>query len=65
MSSGVNLETVDGTHINVVIKISELVNSIGSELLRHWTSLPLSAHDLNRLVPHLNILTEIFFKCFA
>lgn len=65
MSSGVNLETVDGTHINVVIKIAELVNSIGSELLRHWTSLPLSAHDLNRLVPHLNILTEIFFKCFA
>ncbi len=60
LESGVNLETVDGTHINVVIRIAELVTIIGVDIINYseneaWAD----------MASQMNLLMVIFFKCFA
>jgi len=66
--SGVNLDKIDGTHINIVIKIAELVSNIGLELMNFWesTSNQLSTStEAAALSLHLNVLVRVFFKCFS
>ena len=67
--SGINLDTVDGTHINIVIKISELVTTIGLELINFWESISNNqlspSPEAAALQTHLNVLVRIFFKCFC
>ena len=67
--SGVNLDKVDGTHINIVIKLSELVSSIGLELINCWESTSSnqlsSSPEAVALSLQLNVLVNVFFKCFS
>eukprot|EP00551_Chaetoceros_affinis_P005912 CAMPEP_0203663810 /NCGR_PEP_ID=MMETSP0090-20130426/1345_1 /ASSEMBLY_ACC=CAM_ASM_001088 /TAXON_ID=426623 /ORGANISM="Chaetoceros affinis, Strain CCMP159" /LENGTH=1077 /DNA_ID=CAMNT_0050526847 /DNA_START=293 /DNA_END=3526 /DNA_ORIENTATION=+ len=66
-----NLVDVDGTHITVVIKVAELINLIGFELLTFWDShcldaLPSSnSNEIVSLTTELNRLVNLFFYVFA
>lgn len=68
---GLDLEKVDGTHITVVIKVAELCNLIGLELLSFWelqcmdtASSPLSI-DMSLIADELRRLMNLFFYIFA
>lgn len=66
-NSGIDLDRIDGTHINIVIKTAELVNNIGSELLHFWDTISSqteSTEDRKALSPHMVLLMNLFFKCF-
>ncbi len=68
---GLNLVEIDGTHINVVIKVAELINSIGLELLTFWDnhflngSLPSDVNEMLSIAAELSKLLNIFFYVFA
>jgi len=68
-----NLDTVDETHINVVIKVAGLIDAIGQELLLYWderflenrsntSSLRVEASMFTKV---LQQLVPLFFKCFT
>lgn len=65
----VNLDIVDGTHINIVIRIAELVTMIGIELLNFWDNMEReqvsSNEEVELISSQLNLLLVLFFKCFA
>lgn len=74
--SGLNLVDVDGTHINVVIKVAELINVIGLDILSFWEDKFLceskldnveleSCKDINKFTTTLKLLLGLFFSCFA
>lgn len=70
---GLNIDTIDETHINVVIKVAELVNAIGQELLIYWEERYLARapnilsmnEEVSLFTTVLHQLVSIFFKCFA
>ena len=73
-ASGVDLVTVDGTHINVVIKIAELVTLIGMELITFWESSEMeqlsssgsvSNEEIGLISAQLHLLVALFFRCYA
>jgi exportin-T len=66
--SNIDFDRIDGTHINIVIKIAELVTNIGSELLLFWDTISNyteSTKDAVPLSPHMGLLMNLFFKCFS
>ena len=69
IESGVNLDTVDGTHINIVIRIAELVTMIGIEITNFWESATMNNMPSDQIIElmssQLNLLLALFFKCFA
>jgi len=70
---GLDIDTVDETHINVVIKVAELVNAIGQELLIYWEERYIAkrldilsmSKEISSFTIVLQQLVPIFFKCFA
>jgi len=70
---GLDLDSVDETHISVVIKVAELIDAIGQELLIYWeerytasTSNRLSMNqEVSSFMIVLQHLIPLFFKCFA
>lgn len=66
--SNIDFDRVDGTHINIVIKIAELVTNIGLELLLFFGTISKQTehtNDATALAPHMEILMNLFFKCFS
>ena len=74
--SGLNLVDVDGTHINVVIKVAELINVIGLDILSFWEDKFLreskvgnvqfeKGNDIRKFSMELKLLLALFFSCFA
>ena len=68
--AGIDLDVVDGTHIDVVIETAELVGSVGVELLDLWDArLSAGASDLydpNSPLPSLlRIGSEAFLRCLS
>jgi len=73
LNCGLDFDTVDETHINVVIKVAELINAIGQELLIYWEEryiartsniLPMN-EEVSSFMIVLQQLVPLFFKCFA
>lgn len=67
--SGINLERVDETHINVVVKAAEIVNTIGFEILPRWEQQSKVSHMESNDDPYIQVtmshLLLLFYKCLA
>jgi len=70
---GVNLEIVDMTHINVIIKVAELVAECGEAIISFWENSMLSTgnqtqlnlEEIEVLTSQLNLMLVLCFRCFA
>lgn len=73
IDSGVNLEVVDMTHINVVIKVAELIAESGEAIISFWENsmlstgnqTPLNLEEIEVLTSQLHLMLVLCFRCFA